>query len=54
MQNSHPERGPPGVELLHPLVHDCSWAYDDGRTQTHIPTTKQAVRKGLIGALQLR
>lgn len=41
MKNSHSERGPPGVKLLDPLVHDCSWAHDDGRTQTDIPKTTQ-------------
>lgn len=39
MQNSHSEWRPPGVELLNPLVHDCSRTHNDCRTQTSIPTT---------------
>lgn len=37
MKNRHPERRPPAVELLHPLVHDSGWTHDDGGPQAGVP-----------------
>ena len=42
------------MKLLYPLVHDCSWAHDDGRTQADIPATTHTVQRCLISKLQLR
>lgn len=37
VQHGHSERRPPGVELLHPLVHDRGRAHDDRGTQAGVP-----------------
>lgn len=41
MENCYAEWRPPGMELLHPLMHDCGWAYDDCRPQSSIPEQMQ-------------
>lgn len=47
MENCYTEWRPPGMELLHPLMHDCGWAYDDCGPQSSIPAHIQSHQKYL-------
>lgn len=40
------------MELLHPLMHDCGWAYDDCGPQSSIPAEMKTKQSEILSILE--